>query len=152
MFDAYDSAPIEWPEEVKAKLDDFSARKAAIDHERTEYIREQARALGLTASDLSDLRSETGRGFAEETQYGGLYDGLRTALEQSDDRMFSRQQAYWCGMRGFNQELHEGCGWVIGVPIQKPYDTIGLLSGSRGVEFYCRVCGRLLGRHRRVLS
>jgi hypothetical protein len=38
-----------------------------------------------------------------------------------------------------------GCGWVEGRPNEYKINTLGPLSGRRGVEFYCAKCGAKMG-------
>src|SRR4030042_5918068 len=118
------------------------------------YLREAARKKGITAERLEDLKSESGRPFVEEKSRGDCWGhNYRKAVvtEKKSFGLHTVETAYLCrGM--YSKEDPDGCGWVIGSPIEKKYDEISILSGSRGIRYYCRICGKQIGEHKTAVS
>lgn len=142
---------LEWPEEVLAERRQLRAQINKLQAQDTEFLRTAARRLGWTADTLEDLRSEAGNPFVEEPQYGR--ERVRRAREQGGDE-YNEEWAYLCVNPyawGF-ADPPKGCGWVRGVPDERPYDDIGMLSGSAGTKDYCRICGGLVGENRYMVS
>jgi hypothetical protein len=92
-----------------------------------------------------DLKSQTrtGEKFVAQKQKERPYGReVRTAIIKeyftNEKRQFYiADSAYFCNM---------GCNWVLGVPETGNYDDIGFLSGSAGVNFYCKICGMHIGQ------
>ncbi|MCX9010886.1 MAG: hypothetical protein OIN66_07175 [Candidatus Methanoperedens sp.] len=129
-------------DEQKREMARLEAASYIAQTKRIKIIRGVARALEITAKSLDDLRSEDGRLFIEiENAYGGY----RQAICRTEDRSKAPDQhAYFC------QELYMpkgfGCDWVIGEPTQQDYNEIGFLCGSAGVRYFCRICGKEIGK------
>jgi hypothetical protein len=131
---------------LNAKMGELSAKKL-------DLIRDSARRQGLIADKLQDLKSESGNPFIEEKPrskgFGG--EGYRIAVVKGKFGN-AEEAAYLCEeMYSFGKDS-SGCGWVRGNPRTENYDDIGVLSGSAGVNYYCKICGRLIGRDVHVRS
>lgn len=123
------------------------------------YLREIARKKGIIAEKLEDLKSECGRPFLEEK---GIGDCKRAVVKKDTTfgplKNFSPltgETAYLCQdmYSIFSKEnTPDGCGWVKGKPYEKKYDEIGVLSGSRGIRYYCRICGKQIGEYQSAIS
>jgi len=124
---------------------------------RAVSIRERLREQGDIAARLEDLKSESGAPFIEVPLPKGS-EGFRSAVATSKrgDGRIIKESAYFChgiysGLFGPpDREDRCSCGWVkttaSKVGMQK-FDTIdSALSGSKGTNFYCEICGNLIGR------
>lgn len=56
-------------------------------------------------------------------------------------------EAYRCLEKGCFEGAYrcELCGYVPGEPSERPYDDMGPLCGSKGIDYLCKVCGTHLG-------
>ena len=116
------------------------------------YLREIARKKGITAEKIEDLKSESGKPFVEEKPKGYWGHEYRRAVI-AEEKTFGPhvETAYLCqGI--YVKDDPDSCGWVIGSPIEKKYDEIQVLSGSRGTRYYCRICGKQIGEHKTAFS
>lgn len=123
-----------------------SARSAKL-----EFLREAYKNRGEIAPTLEGLKSRSGKPFVlgRERELTGMHGCASTIAKIP----FPHQEeaAYLC--RGIYQEEDlDSCGWVKGDPQEVPYNNIGILGGSAGSRYYCRICGKQIGEDRQVMS
>lgn len=96
--------------------------------DKLRYARDCARARGITAKHLRNLKSKSGKSFEEIRNSHYYFSANYTITARAGDKFDSDQErAYLCGFDGNNS-----CGWVKGVP------------SCRDGENHCIVCGRVL--------
>lgn len=139
--------PFDIRSEIADELRDLNVEAQKIERKRLTLLRDRARERGYIASDLADLRSTDGRPFVEGHGHGDL----RMATVEGEVPLMG-ERAYWCGHESFSREKVEGCGWVLGLPRESAYDDIGMLSGSAGSEYHCKLCSSYLGREQTIVS
>ena len=149
--------PLVLDEEEEKIITSFDSRIIAIKGERTLYLRKIAREKGITASSLEELKHENGELFEEkEKEERGMYRkavSLNTSLEKAlhiSPFLCIAETAYLCHSMYSDDE--DSCGWVKGDPIEEKYNNIGPLSGSAGVRFHCRICGKVIGDRKIAFS
>jgi hypothetical protein len=107
--------------------------------------REEAIKNGEAAINLKDLRTIEGLSFKEikEPQwdvFSSVCKLFRIARAVGTTRkiqeILPKNQAYFCPY---------GCNWVRGSPGVAEYNERGMLAGSAGTKYSCRICGALLG-------
>jgi hypothetical protein len=129
--------------EEQSEMADFERRKNQVEAEMNARRREIARAAGLCAENLADLKSNVGVPFVEkEKPHRGHF---RTAVAAKNAGRLPRlhwEPAYFC----------PGCGWVRGVPNSSSYNAIRPMAGSSGEEFKCKICGTVVGEEIMVQS
>jgi hypothetical protein len=135
VFEYPDNTPsLKLNKEEQAELAEINTELASLGHKKLQIIRSAAKRQGIAADKLSDLKSESGRPFVEEK----IEKTFKLAVVRKESEIL--EVAYLCF------EPQNGCGWVKGNPEYKNYDDIGFLSGSAGTEYYCKICGKTLGR------
>jgi len=140
-----DAAPLVLNEEEKKKVQSFDLEILKVQKEKIEYLRSLAREKDITAACLKDLKSESGSPFIELQRERKGYE-YREA--KSSDKT---EVAYLCcGM--YIKEDKDSCGWVKGRPKEQEYDEIGVIAGSAGIRYYCKICGKEIGELQIVLS
>lgn len=140
-------------EEDKEKLGALDRQIAIAEQQKLALIREIARRNGVSVATLGDFKSENGEPFTEES-LGTRIHGLRTAVimkETVTGRFGPVEEAYLCRPM-YPGDGSDSCGWVRGKPIERGYDNIGLLAGSAGVRFFCRICGHQIAERRGMMS
>ncbi len=148
-----DDNPLILTDVNRGTLAELDAEIAGIQHKKILLLRKAARESGLTAPSLEELKSKSGKPFRElERQSSYKKAVVRRGTRPVN---FIEESAYLC------QPMHaemmpkgiiEECGWVKGNPVGGAYDNIGPLSGSAGIEYYCKICGTLIGRYRGIVS
>ena len=138
----------------------FDAQLSIVLRQKVLYLREIAKRKRLTAPTLEELKSKSGKPFVEVKSTRMLGDDYRSA-EAKEEVSFGKaklllertEQAYLCYESSiFSKEDTDSCGWVKGMPVEKKYNDIGVLSGSAGIRFYCKICGKKIGEHRLRVS
>ncbi len=146
--------PLGLDEKEKETLVAFDLEMLAIQKKKIAYLREIAREKGITASNLEDLKSESGESFREEKSdnrtWGHEYRSA-VVLRAPGGSPHIAEMAYLCHSP-YLKDDPDSCGWVKGIPVEKEYNDIGFLSGSAGVRYYCKICGKQIGEHRLVVS
>ncbi len=137
-------------EDEKAELAKLNREIARLQTERISKLREFARQKGITAARLEDLKSECGQPFIED-ESGFSY---RRATAKGEGKSHRELEiAYLCAspylMKGEDEYT---CGWVKGNVIRKKYDEIGLMSGSAGTRYFCKICGKQVAEFQEVVS
>ena len=132
----------------QAEISALNEKMEELIIKKLDLIRSSARRQGLTSDNLNDLRSENGNPFIEEKvgDKGFGRNGYRIAVTKKEAGKI-RETAYLCR----NSE-GDGCGWVRGNPRIENYNDIGVLSGSAGVNYYCKICGRFIGKEALIMS
>jgi len=134
-------------EAEKTKLAALDAEASLAQQKKIIFLKRVARKKGITSKMLKGLKSKNGKRFVEEKGH----KPYRKALVREDFLGSEQETAYLCcGM--YLQKDPSSCGWVKGDPVEKPYDEIGCLSGSRGIRYYCRICGKLIGEFQMEVS
>jgi len=131
---------------TKEQKKELAAIEAIIEDvlkKRTDYLRGVARAQGLTAATLAELKSESGLPFVEERQSGGVK--IAVVKETTIAGSIVIEAAYLCRSFYERQKDTDTCGWVKGQPREQSYNSIGPLSGSAGTLFFCHLCGKQIG-------
>jgi len=123
----------ELTDKQKSEIAQLELASLAAQAKRVEILRKAARESGVTAESLDELRTENGQPFVE---VGRVYGGYRQAVSLGERAYFCRPQYMPEG---------PGCDWVIGEPVERQYDEIGVLAGSAGTRYYCRICGQQIG-------
>ena len=140
-----DAAPLVLDEKEKKKVQSFDLEILKIQKERIEYLRSLAREKGIITSRLEDLKSKSGEPFIELQRER---EGHEHREAKSSDKT---EVAYLCcGM--YIKEDKDSCGWVKGRPKEQEYDEIGVMAGSAGIRYYCKICGKEIGELQIVLS
>ncbi|OGZ24341.1 MAG: hypothetical protein A2896_01765 [Candidatus Nealsonbacteria bacterium RIFCSPLOWO2_01_FULL_43_32] len=156
-----DDKPIELNEDERKVVEALNMKLWAIQlatmKEKAQFLREVARRQGLIAPTLKELKSESGKPFVER-KIKGIRRGGDYRRAVVEDLLMGRirtvEIAYLCQSQPFLIKLakrkkdKDGCGWVKGRPVEKPYDNIGVLSGS----YHCRVCDKEIGRRVDIMS
>lgn len=104
-------------------------------------FRDVLRNDGLIADKLEDLESNSGETFEITKRY--FYKSAKAG------EGIKREEAYFCG------DLRRGnplCGWVKGEPEKEDYNNIGILCGTAGTIYRCRVCGEIVGERVSMMS
>jgi len=109
-------------------------------------LRKIAAEKGIIAPTLEELKSKSGKPFIEEELKGRTKGDYKRALIEDSimGRVRTIETAYFCQFRlaqFLKEEDKDGCGWVKGRPVEKPYP----LSGSAGIKYHCRVCDKEIG-------
>ena len=137
-------------EEEKKMLGSLNLHVSATKKRQVALIREAAKREGVIAQNLEDLKSQKGEPFREEKSVGLQWGhACQKAFAGSGMAM---EEAYLCKGMYSKETDADGCGWVKGTPIEKKYDDIGILSGSRGTRCYCRICLNLIGENKTAVS
>jgi hypothetical protein len=137
----------------QAEMVVLNTEAETIAQRRLDIVRGAARRLGIIADKMEDLKSESGNPFVEDrSRIIGLGEnGYRAAVVRGylgsvEEAAYLCEEMYSSGGGG------SGCRWVKGNPQTENYDNIGALSGSAGVNYYCKICGQLIGRDVNVRS
>jgi len=155
-----DDNPLILSEEEKQELARFNSQLSKIQGDKITYLREIARRKGITASTLKELKSKSGKPFVEVKSKRTFGQDYRTAavkgevpaeLKKLNLPMQIRETAYLCHEM-YSKKKTDSCGWVKGNPIARSYDDIGILSGSAGTQFYCKICNKMIGDHVTIRS
>lgn len=123
------------PSETKYKQleSNVSAMQSASWSARAElrnYVSQQARASGLTFASEEDLRNRF------EDRKVEKVEGNLTFYRVSSGKGIRESLFYQC----------ETCGIVPGMPSEERFDDIRILSGARGVNYNCNLCGLNIGQ------
>ncbi len=130
----------------KKELAKFNERTDAIIKERIEYLRGLARAQGITAATLAELKSASGLPFVEEKGSKGMGDfTIATVKESTLAGPLVIDMAYLCHSSYERKAETDTCGWVKGQPREEGFNNIRPLSGSAGTQYFCRICGKQIG-------
>ncbi len=166
-FDPPDEAPLILSEEDQKILNGLTAQNLVVQHRVVEFQRECARKQGVIAQRLEDLKSKSGQPFKEEarTSFGFRHKDYRRAVVKKKilkgllaGKSLTIESAYLCRSPYLaltsksRKKDPDSCGWVKGNPVSKDYDNIGFLSGSAGIRYYCKICGKLIGEEQHVIS
>lgn len=154
-----DDNPFILDEKEQQGLIVFDAQLSEIQRKKVLYLREIAKRKGLTAPTLEELKSKNGEPFVEVKSTRTSGRDYREAAAKKEikfpgiksKRFELEEQAYLCHDM-FSKKDTDSCGWVRGAPVEREYDNIGFLSGSAGVRFYCKICGKMIGEHKTVMS
>lgn len=162
----------DWPEQMwvesaaqNARVDVYRRQIENVEREKVIYLREQARELGIIASNAGSLRSNRGKPFEqvasesrtypEGTRIVGLLltDGVAVAVEADEQ---SPERAYFCEEPVFFGSLdpQTGCSWVKGVPRREPVSAVAgaHFDGDEGFRYFCQVCGMYLCEDRQIVD
>jgi hypothetical protein len=135
VFEYPDNTPaLKLNKEEQTGLAEINTEIASLEHKKLQLVRSAAKRQGIIADKLSDLKSESGQPFVEEENE----KIFKLAMVKKGSEIL--EIAYLC------LNPHNSCGWVKGNPEYKNYDDIGFLSGSAGTEYYCKICGKFLGK------
>lgn len=141
-----DDPALELNEAERQRLNAFDFGVVVSQLAKTHHLRELARAKGLAAMNLEDLKSKSGKPFIEDDRQNTHRD-YRTARTQEKEY----EIAYLCCCMYFD-DSKKGCGWVKGKPQETNYDEIGPMSGSAGFRQFCKICGTKIGETQLVIS
>jgi hypothetical protein len=148
-FELFGGDLFELTEEEKQELAVFTSVISELQRRKLAKLREFARQKGVAALELKDLKSGCGEPFIEEK----CHSNYQRAAAKGKAGSPSIEFAYRCAWK---RELFPGsentCGWVRGEPREEGYDNLGLLSGSAGRRFYCKICDKMLGEFQEVVS
>ena len=147
-----DNNPLILTDADERALGELNAEIVGIQHKKILLLRKAARESGLTAPSLEELRSKSGKPFQKLKQQSDY----RKAVVRRDTQPvnFIEESAYLCQPMYAEMTpkgMTEECGWVKGNPVGGAYDSIGPLSGSAGIDYYCKICGTLIGRYRGIV-
>jgi hypothetical protein len=135
IFMPEDKAPsLKLNKEELSEMAAINSEGEILVQKRLILVRSAAKRQDLIAERLKDLKSQTGGKFIAQKRKERPYKEIRTAIVRENSIIVDN--AYFC----------MGCNWVLGVPRTEDYDNIGFLSGSAGVNFYCKICGMKIGR------
>jgi hypothetical protein len=152
---APDDNPLILTGKEKKTMAGFETQISAICQQKLDFLRGAARKKGITAATLDDLKSKSGEPFVEEKEKKGWGHDYRMATVTADSPITGKplvtETAYLC-CDMFSNNDSGGCGWVKGQPIQRAYNDIGFLSGSAGYNISCKICGKLIGQHKTIMS
>jgi len=156
MTDLFSNYPF-LDEKESGTVSGFDATILIAQLKKRLYLREIAREKGIIAEKLEDLKSECGRPFLEEKGNSWQRHDCKRAVVKKDATFgpLTMETAYLCqDMYSIfsKEDTPDGCGWVKGKPHEKKYDEIGVLSGSRGIRYYCRICGKRIGEYQSAIS
>ncbi len=160
VFEYPDKAPpLKLDKKEKNDLAILNVEMATAARKKLEIIRGAARRQGIIADKLDDLKSESGQPFVEEkTKRSFFGQNFRIAVVRMDVSIAEKtlpvveETAYLCKALYSCGGEKDSCGWVKGNPRHENYDDIGPLSGSAGVRYYCKICGKLIGEDRHTVS
>jgi len=129
-------------DEEKQALAELNKKQLETTKQKLAYTRELLRKKEIIAERLEDLRSKDGTLFLRETP--GKYISAKAFDPSINWRL--QETAYLCHCQFIPiGEDPNSCGWVKGEPRREEYNEIGLLCGSAGYRYYCRVCNQLIG-------
>lgn len=90
-----------------------------------------ARSRGLVIDDLVSVKARHPGATVHEFSIGGGMGGTTTpALTVRDGN----------NITSYYQCIPCGGGWVKGEPEERPYDNMVHMAGSKGVNYFCRLC------------
>lgn len=140
-------------EEEKKRLNELEQKISAAQKERVSFLREIFRRRGLIAPTLEELNLSSGRHFVKEKPRGmrGQDYGRASVIIETKFGPLVEVSAYFCKEMDLREDP-DSCGWVMGEPEAREYNDIGLLSGSAGTQYCCRICGKMIGEHQLVVS
>ena len=131
------------------RLESFDMEILIIKQKKKDYLREIAKNKGLIAEKLEDLKSENGKPFEEIKKKDSSSRYNTTDYRKAV--AFPLETAYLCHAM-FIKDDPDSCGWVKGEPHAKEYNTLGPLSGSAGIRYYCRICGKQIAEYPTIFS
>jgi len=141
--------------EINEEIGKLSYPIHLLELEKHKLERQIAIEKGKVAVNLSDLRTTGGHLFEKMSneKIKGVDDSryfryaqasipiaraVIPSSEKSERSTPEETMAYHCHFCGL---------WVEGKPNESRYDSIGILTGSRGTSFYCSFCGGWLGEY-----
>jgi len=115
--------------------DELSALQFRIQHESIRRKAKEGRQQGLSFSRLKDIPSKDQHKHKFVRMSFGVSNPTQPIKKYrcAEPRCFA--EAYHC----------PECKYVDGEPEEQEYDDIRILSGSKGVNYSCRICGTRLG-------
>lgn len=117
---------------------------------KLKFLREAHGNRGEIATTLEGLKSKRGRPFVPMERFPGRRY-TQAVVQVEAPFSLAVETAYLC--KGIYQEEDpDSCGWVKGEPNERSYDDIGVLSGSAGHRYYCRICGKQIGEVYLIMS
>lgn len=150
-----DDNPLILTDTDRGTLAGLDVEIASIQHKKILLLRKAARESGLTAPSLEELRSKSGKPFQELKRHSDYSYRKAVVRRNTKPVNFIEESAYLCQpmyAEMMPKGMIEECDWVKGNPAREVYDNIGPLSGSAGTEYYCKICGTLIGRYRGIVS
>lgn len=147
--------PLRLDKDAEEKIASINSKVGVLREEAIAIYRDQAWKQGIASLELKDLHYK-GKSFAKaeirEIWYkeATIYEKVCNKRTPKVKMRFLLAQAYLCKSRHslFFKDTNDDsdtCGWVLGRPTEKPFNTIKILSGSAGTNYYCRICGKRIG-------
>lgn len=134
---------VDWSDEVRAKRSSLQQQMRELERQEVQLLRDDALQRGLRADQLEQLRSLEGNGFVWVERIGTY--GVCLAREENVGES-EAEWAYRCANPWAMRADDIGCGWVRGVPDERPRnDVVSRWLGISGTRDYCRICGGLIG-------
>jgi hypothetical protein len=111
--------------------DELSALQGRINTESLKRKVKNGRERGLSFEKLEDIPAAKDH----------AHDLKRVSGEGAIE-------THRCSSKGCFEKVYHcpACSYVPGEPERRPYNDIGVLSGSKGIDYSCGICGTHLGR------
>lgn len=133
LYDSYNSDKV---------LRELHKKQQILEMEIIERRKELGKKAGLIFDSLSDLvcKEHPKSRFEEIKPTYGNYLGKIYACKECGEKHSAldiRTKAYDCPV----------CGIVLGEYEKRHHNDIGLLCGSEGDDYHCKICGTKIGEH-----